>query len=96
VTFWDEAADDGDDDVVDVDDELLLLLLDELQPAASSAASTVAAIAAARRRRLRLAGRITAAWLPRMSFMAPPGMRTMTLPLAGPSADQNAGGSRSL
>ena len=79
VTFCDDEDDEDDAD----DDEAAdaagdeVLLLDEVQPAAASVVSAAPASAmAAVPRRLRLGERVTAGWPPRMSFMAPPEVRT--------------------
>ena len=74
VTFCDDEERRGGRDVA-VDE--VVVLLDEEQPAAASAVIAAPASAmAAVPRRLRLGERVTAVWPPRMSFMAPPEVRT--------------------
>jgi hypothetical protein len=73
VTFCDDEDDEAEEVAVDE----VVVLLDEVQPAAARAVIAAPASAmAAVPRRLRLGERVTAVWPPRMSFMAPPEVRT--------------------
>jgi hypothetical protein len=77
VTFCDEDdVDDEDDEAEEVAVDDVVPLLDEVQPAASAVSAAAASAMAAVPRRLRLGERGTALWPPRMSFMAPPKVRT--------------------